>query len=797
MAGIHDTLTLIRDRPRPAATGLARGSVLGRYVALRALGSGGMGIVYLAYDAELDREVAIKLCRSAPQRRDGKRHRERLLAEAKALARLSHPNVVQVFDAGVHEEDVYFVMELVEGETLASWLRRAPRSRRAILEWFRDAAKGLAAIHAASLVHRDVKPSNLIIGRDGRLRVVDLGLASSVDRTAGEDPVGRGGTPAYMAPEQREGAGTDARSDQFSFCLSLLEALTGRLPDASSSLASTIAAARLPGWLSRLLSRGLAHDPAQRFPSMTVLSAAFAGPPKRARRGLMAASLALVVSAAYWTVQATGGTGQRLCLGAEQQLLGIWDESRRAAVVQAWRALAPSWSGAVAEAVAARVDAYAEGWAQMHGDVCRATRVRGEQSEQLMDLRMACLGERRMALAGVAAVLAEPSDELLPRAMRMVDRLPGVAPCADVRSLLAMAPPPSDPDQAARIDRASADLARSKALEDAGLLEAARPPAEAGLAAALEVDYPPLRARALRRLAELEGRGGDMAAMRQGLYEALQAAQLGAADREAVAIWLDLIIVGWWAGDFTEANGYAAVAEATLTRIGGDAELESQLFNRRGMLANRQKHFAQAVEHFERSRAAYARAFGPERLAIANATQNLAIAYRGLGRYRDAEALYFEALDQLWEMFGEEHPDRASMLHNLSLVQLNMGEPRAAVVSARSSLTLGRRLFGSGHPQTLRYLLGYGEALLENGEVTAALAPLEQAHAADRGEGGDPIEAADAAFGLARALEALDREPQRQVQLVQAARHGYRAAGPRASASLERLQAWQEDHHVG
>ncbi|HEY0097284.1 MAG TPA: serine/threonine-protein kinase, partial [Archangium sp.] len=241
----------------PEAPALGRGTPLDRYVVLDPLGEGGMGMVYAAYDSVLDRKVALKLlppgdADAGPEATSGS-GRARLLREAQAMARLSHPNVVAVYDVHQHEAQVFMAMELVDGQTLLQWEREQPRGWRELLTAFLAAGRGLAAAHAAGLVHRDFKPTNVLVGKDGRVRVTDFGLARPHNAPAelGADtpapdtgPVKghsllelnltqRGavrGTPAYMAPEQFRGATADVRSDQFSFAVSLWEALHGERP---------------------------------------------------------------------------------------------------------------------------------------------------------------------------------------------------------------------------------------------------------------------------------------------------------------------------------------------------------------------------------------------------------------------------------------------------------------------------------------------------------------------------------------------------------------------------------------
>ena len=299
---------------------------IGRFRVLETLGEGGMGVVYAAEDAKLDRRVAIKTIRGDILRgQPGER--ARLLREARALARLSHPNVVQVYEVGETASGVFVVMELVRGTTLREWLE-APRPLDAILGCFLEAGRGLDAAHRAGIVHRDFKPSNALVGADGRVRIVDFGLArpDCTPEDATSPPVTRedrrgertlpagaqGGTPAYMSPEQILGVSCDARSDQFSFCVALYEALYRKLPFAPGELAARLrdpdlhAARELPAgpaprWLREVLTRGLAVRPEDRYPSMTALLATLEGTPRRRRRAFGAAVGALVVAGAVTT----------------------------------------------------------------------------------------------------------------------------------------------------------------------------------------------------------------------------------------------------------------------------------------------------------------------------------------------------------------------------------------------------------------------------------------------------------------------------------------------------------------
>jgi serine/threonine protein kinase len=291
---------------------------IGRYAVLWPLGQGGMGVVYAAFDDRLERMVAIKVLQ---QRRGGPIAHVRMLREAQALARLSHPNVVAVHDIDEADGQVYIAMEFVKGVTLRSWLKEQARSRAEVLDVFAQAGRGLAAAHAAGLVHRDFKPDNVMVGGDGRVRVMDFGLARASygradDGDTFESPAPGGlldapmtgagsivGTPGYMAPEQHRGAQADARSDIYGFCVALYEALYGARPMPADSGEETSgehpqppAPTSVPRWLREVVLRGLHGAPERRWQSIAELLAALArGPVAAHLRALRLTALVLAI----------------------------------------------------------------------------------------------------------------------------------------------------------------------------------------------------------------------------------------------------------------------------------------------------------------------------------------------------------------------------------------------------------------------------------------------------------------------------------------------------------------------
>ncbi|MBL8622286.1 MAG: serine/threonine protein kinase [Myxococcales bacterium] len=477
------------------------GQTIGRYRVQARLGSGGMGVVWAALDPALDRRVAIKVLPSlSPDRRASLE--VRLRREAQALARLEHPNVVAVYDVGVAAESVFIAMQLIDGTTLDAYLAREALPPPQILAMFVEACRGLAAAHAAGIVHRDVKPTNLLVDRAGRVYVSDFGLARSASDAPAEttadtsllaDELTRAGavmgTPIYMAPEQHAGAATDPRSDQFSLCVSLWTALFGQHPFVSGRWQAEVALpamradrviepprrARVPARVVRALRRGLRCDPAARWPSMDALAEALA-PPSRtawiaagAGVGGMAAAVALTL---VLLGQRGTAAGASPCAPDPGRFADAWSPARRAALAEAFAASGRPYQADTADRVARAFDRYRDAWVHARVEVCAATHVRREQSSELLDRRMRCLDERRGAAAALVDVLATPGDAVVvDKAVDAVAALAAPAGCTRVAS--DAVPLPDDPAQRAEIARLTQAVSGARAKYLAGEIVAA------------------------------------------------------------------------------------------------------------------------------------------------------------------------------------------------------------------------------------------------------------------------------------------------------------------------------------
>jgi hypothetical protein len=447
---------------------------LGRYHLLERVGQGGMGVVWGAFDPELERRVAIKLVRAKESS-----SRERILFEGQALAKLSHPNVVAVYDVGVVDDEVYLVMEWIRGHNLRVHCAE-PRRVGEIVALYRAAGEGLLAAHRAGLVHRDFKPENVMVGDDGRVRVLDFGLA--LDRDDGDDAT-VAGTPRYMAPEQQRGDVSEA-VDQFAFGVALREALVARGGDRRDT--------PVPAWLSTIATRATAARPADRFASMEELLHALARDPARVwRRRLLVAGALGAIGAAFAVGTLRGSDGPAPCSGGRDELARVWGPDARARVLAHAGTLGP-YGIAEAPRLDAALTDYGERWVGAHHRACLANR-RGETTTRLYERGLACMMRARAAFATVVDVLGRASVQTYPNAVIAARTLPDADRCMTDALDSAVAPP--DRTIAHVVDALGADATRARYLalaSDPKALSVAAPVA----AAADRLGYGPLVARA-------------------------------------------------------------------------------------------------------------------------------------------------------------------------------------------------------------------------------------------------------------------------------------------------------------
>nr|WP_275943151.1 tetratricopeptide repeat protein [Pseudenhygromyxa sp. WMMC2535] len=700
------------------------------------LGRGAMGVVYDAWDPTLERRVALKLLRTP-----SKRAVERLLREARALARFDHPGVVRIWAADVHRGAVYIAMELIEGVNLRQWL--APqRDWREILSVLMGAGHGLAAAHAAGVVHRDFKPENVLVGADGQARVLDFGIArvkggaleGSVDWTVDGDVeleggcassglsgsfVGGGeqadaqplteagavvGTLLYMAPEQHASRPIDERADQFAFCVTLFEAIYGVHPFPARTreeLAAKVMEGELampanhldkaPRWLERVILRGLSPDREARFESMDALLEALARYPGRRRRRLRwlgaGALAAAALTLGLLLPSGDDAPGPCVDVSAELEPGTIIAADTREALVARFSSVPRAWAPLLGARLGEALDEWSSRWLEARTQVCERRHAHREATA-LDAARAACLDAQLDDVDALAAVLREADTGALQNAERALMILPDPGLCVGDRPMIRRAQALRGGEGLlAELDelRWQVTVAEDRDLgaRAAALVEEARalersPEAGALLAEALLVE------------ADVLALHGDSERAVDVLREATRAAERVSADNVRARAFVSLgFALATCPGRDGEALEVLEYAEALLERVG--ASRSEQVRLRRGL--------AEALlARGELARAvALADALVAELDKEGGDTFLLGSALLTRSRIAEAErddeaALAYAArVVELYEdALGPDHPLSASPLTNMGVVETRLGRLDDARDSLSRSLGLRR-----------------------------------------------------------------------------------------------------------
>jgi eukaryotic-like serine/threonine-protein kinase len=857
--------------PELVSSPLVRGATIGRYVVLGLVGRGGMGEVYAAYDPELDRKVALKLLRVKPGNgvslTEG---RQRTLREAQAIARLSHPNVVVVYDVGTFRDQVFIAMEFVDGNTATYWLAAQPRSWQEVLRVFRAAGRGLEAAHEKGLVHRDFKPDNVMVGRDGEVRVMDFGLARQVNEKPDADPapprrppivIGAGtadtvrdpmetvllngpptgpttpamgteqtqtqgafevqltrtgammGTPAYMAPEQFLGTATDARTDQFSFCVALYEALYGERPFSGNTMFALTTAvvqgqvkeapanSKVPLWVRKVLLRGLRPQAADRYPSMQELIEALGKNPNTARRRFIAAATAALVP-----VGLTIGVHQSLanhkstCSAGPTWLAGVWDlrapseaeSARQAEIHTAFLRTGKSYASDVFGTVNRVLNGYAQRWAKMYRETCEGSE-RGEQSAEVLDLRMTCLQERLGGLRALTDVFKEANGEVVENAVSAVNNLGSLDRCADVPLLRSVVRPPEDSATRARVEALRGRLAAVKALFDAGRYREALKDAPRLIDDARALDYQPVVAEALALTGTMYHKENDSRTAEKLLIESYLAADASRHDEVRADAATSLVwVVGYQQARYADAQQWAKYAQAILRRLGGHELQQAWLLNNLGGIYELQGEREQALRAHQEGLALKERALGRDHPDVGISEGNLAVVLEALGRNQEALEHVDRSIEILENGLGAGHPEFATQLSNRGEILNALGRSRDARASFEKARIIWERELGLENRNLAYALTGIGLSYLSEADPLNAISPLERAFKIREAQETDPSRRAETRFALARALWESARDRPRARALAEEAREGYTKAELRAK--IAEVDTWLHVH---
>ena len=716
-----------------------------------------MGVVLAAHDPDLDRAVAIKLVRPKSESSNTEAAQQRMLREAQSMAKIAHPNVVAVHQVGFQSDQLFIAMEFIDGRTLRAWSGERSRSLAEVLDVFAAAGRGLAAAHAAGLVHRDFKPDNVLVSHDGRVAVTDFGLvgiagaaASEAAPTASADAprlsasadvtlTATGsimGSPAYMAAEQHKGGEVDHRADQFAFCVSLWEALYGQRPFHRPTLAElvyatldgtvpqpsrTAVAGSVPGAVERALRRGLLPDPEARWPSMQALLARLRYDPKAASRRIAAGvgavfGIGLLGAGVTWGLRNDDRPG---CDTGADRRAEVWNEDLRAKLSAGLRSTGAALASEADKAVGGRLNGWATAWEGEYRDACEATAHRGEQSGALLDQRMRCLERSRADVGRLVSALIDTRDpQVVAKATAAAASRTVLAQCAPERlhdsahqgaaEALALAAPVRE-----SIDAAVLLDALGKSAEAVAALEALRPQVDA-------LGQDAVLAELLLHTGRMLARAGRPADSESALKEAIAtAAETGANDVEAEAMLALADTVGSHLGDAKRALGILAGA-ASAVRRATDPALEAYYERAMGGILYMTQQHELSEEHL-RTAVALDLAASDDRSRSLSATYNvLAVLLGDLARTDEALAAYQEALTYTEAHFGAGHPNLAVILNNRAGVYRSVGRRDEAREDHNRALEILHRSLGDAHPWVSMSHEGLGILAQESGDLDVA-----------------------------------------------------------------------------
>jgi tetratricopeptide (TPR) repeat protein len=798
----HTVTTGVAQRKDAPVLSLDAGAVLdARYQIEAVIGEGGSGKVFRAWDRVLGEPVAVKILH--PARAAEKSWIKRLAREVKVARAIRHPNVCRVFDLGRADGHWFVTMELAAGGNLRAMLREGgsgtvgdKKPLRPLAERLVDAralCAGLAAIHAVGIVHRDVTPQNVLRMTDGRLVISDFGLAIESD----DNTTVHGGTPAYMPPEAVLGGRSDLRSDVWQLGAILHELLFGSRPqftrtDGEMTLTWPSAAESTPveEELARLCRDCLAPDPALR-PATAVavvgrLAAAEAARPRSwsARVWLRARAvyrrhprLRLVAVAAIVAVVAVRAmqlvARPALCKGGGDKVAGIWDLRTKALARRAFMATRKQYAAEAFWNVNRVIESYLESWLGMYTEACEATHARGEQSSEMLDLRMSCLNERLSGVKALSEIFIKADGDVVGKAVTAAGAIPTLDRCGDVKLLRSLVQPPDDAKLRARVDHVRQRIAEIKATRDAGRIAEAQKMAAALGAEASHIDYAPVQAETEAIQGELATVGDPRRAealLEQAFFIA-EAARDDDLKAESSAYLIEAI--GYHQGRYADAERWIQQTRATLRRMGGHERLQCWVENNVAILYHVQGRYPEAIAAYQRARALAEASLPPDDPDTARPIGNLALALSEAGRPGEALAYNQRAVDILRKALGAGHPEVAMHVSNRGEMLNALGRYDEARALFNSAIVVWKKELPSDHPYFGDSLNGIGRGYVEQGAPASALAPLERALAIREKSGAETSQIGETRFLLARALWDSGGDRTRAGALAQAAKAVY------------------------
>ncbi|MFT3713469.1 MAG: serine/threonine-protein kinase [Archangium sp.] len=740
------------DEPRTAAgvapsldeppRALQKGDEVGRYVVVSELGKGGMGAVYDAWDPVLDRRVALKLI-LATQGEDGSTSATaRLEREARALARVSHPNAVAVFDAGRHGRQVFLAMERVEGETLRTWVK-TPRTWKQVVDVMSQAGAGLKGVHDAGLVHRDFKPSNVVVTASGKAKVLDFGLARTSDASGGHERSATSsddvsdpgspmvlerasldsvteegsvsGTPGYIAPELFKGGPSTPASDQFAFGIALFQALYGRRPYPGRSLNEYYRAlkkpiarentdSKVPSWLWDIAMRCIASDPEKRFPSMAAVLEALAFDPGRKWRRAAIAALSLLVI--LMAVMAGRRVEKNVCPSEAEAIEQLWPRASRAAFHdQLLRDFASSKRGI--DRAFATIDKTVDEWARLSVASCNLP-VKQQTAFEVQ--RAVCLKREEQTIRTVIQALQESEASVVARSDDVIDEMLENTTCADeahVSRVRSDAIAGVNPELTRELRK---DLMSAYAFN---LLEKGDRALERSYAVvdkARDAGLPGFEGEAWYWIAMIEGSRGDQQACVRDFEKSWQLALAAGDDENA---FYSAAKVSIWMTERPETLGsarlMAGACEALWVRLGRDPRLETTLLDTKAWIAVADGDDQARLSLRERRAELTAKLYGENSREYAFAIIKVAAAKWELGMVHESNELEARALKLMGELRGPDDPALIYRAVSLGGGLAEEGRTKEAIAMLEHALERARKELEASDSTTAEIIIALAD----------------------------------------------------------------------------------------
>jgi eukaryotic-like serine/threonine-protein kinase len=727
-----------------------RGTPLGRYLVLECIGEGGMGRVYACFDPQLDRRVALKLILA-----DGMdKSQQRLLREARAMAKLSHRNVVAVHDVGTVGDRVFVAMEYVEGATLRDWLAIKKRELPDILQVFRHAARGLAAAHEKGLVHRDFKPENVLVATNGRVCVTDFGLARSMENRDVTNPHGTPdaatsapltqvgmaiGTPRYMAPEQLRGKKVDGRSDEFAFAVTLWEALYEQHPfdpgdNKDEELLSRVLngeiidpprGAGVPGWLNRALRKGMSVDADKRLGGLQAWARLLARP-VRARSSWLAMGAGSLIAVGAFAVGGRwlAGERNRLCEGAAAQLESSWSGPIRQELSTALQQHGALGTEAWVKAEAA-LEAWAGRWRETHREVCAASGGARLRIDEGLKQRIGCLGQSAGELGALAQILKASDRESALNAVTAALSLPSPERC--LQSATQAWTAALDDDQKTFHTQAQQRLSHASVQHSSGQFEEAEAQALAVAEEARKKKVIRDMGRAWLQVASARAAMSQLEGANEAILFALLSGEAEGDTALVAQAWAERAALDVSLRGRPEAAlEWIQHARATLGQSTGDARLETRLQSLAGAALIALGRDTEALAALEKTAALEEKATG-ESLSLARALTELGNALRANDRASEAMDAHERALRIRKTLLPPNDAQLASSHNGLGLALLSQGKPPEALEEHRRAEALLEAVWQGPHLERVQTLSFIAQAQRSAGNTSQASATLEKA----------------------------------------------------------------------